>query len=264
MRVGWYRVFLLLSLPGLLAACSRFIPVPSIPRNAVAVNAEAKEGRPAFVPLDEAMRLIEGLAKSGHRMEFTGDTVTYPVEYPQLVALGSKAVPTILNVAESPGDRWTLDLLIEILGRIGDERARPFLESLIEDPRPNTRSEAVGALGRLGNKASIPALKRALAGLVEKDRYSFGTLQVLDSLLRLEDESAVPEILEIGRNAKDLRFYASRILSRFSPLRKALGFKGEAKEGVIEGFDEDEFLEEADYWYHHEVLGDYREWREKR
>lgn len=53
--------------------------------------------------------------------------------------------------------------LATTLGRVGDPRGLPTLESLLVDPAPVVRRAAAFGLGLLGNKSAVPALLKAVA-----------------------------------------------------------------------------------------------------
>lgn len=90
-------------------------------------------GSPPVASLDPAaLELIAALGRGPHEISWHGDEVITPVQMPALLKLGSRAVPTILHAIETTTDDWTRDCLIEVAGRLGDRRARPILERMLE------------------------------------------------------------------------------------------------------------------------------------
>jgi hypothetical protein len=78
------------------------------------------------------------------------------------------------------------------LGMLGDRSARPALQaSLLKDPKPTVRGGAARALGMLQDPAARPALEKALM-----DPDHFVRLRAIESLVKLDDLSAVPALVE--------------------------------------------------------------------
>lgn len=117
-------------------------------------------------------------------------------------------------------------------------------------------SEAIEALGRLGGAESLPALRRLLGGHAALSD-NFRKLQILEAMLRCGDASVVGEVLAIGL-AGQHSYYAGDILTRYQPLRDALGFEGRYVEGEGSHFPEKLFYPAADEWYRQSVLGEPR------
>lgn len=185
----------------------------------------------------------------------TGDRVTAPESFGRLIAMGRDPLPTILQVAERTQDHETRDLLIKVAGRMGDSRARPVLIRFLGAEEPNTVSEAIDALGRLGGAESLPALRRLLVRDRAAPTDSLRELQVLGAMLRCGDENVVGDVLAI---ADANRHYAADILTRYQPLRDALGFEGPYVEGGGTFFDMTLFFLAVEEWYRDAVLGEPR------
>lgn len=96
-------------------------------------GSECTPTRPVEPSLDPtALELIAALGCSPHEISWHGDELITPVQLPALLKLGTRAVPTILQAIETTTDDWTRDCLIEVAGRLGDRRARPVLERMLE------------------------------------------------------------------------------------------------------------------------------------
>ncbi len=80
-----------------------------------------------------------------------------------LLSAGSAAVEPLVLRAASGSDSLRY-IAAQILGRIGDRRAIPFLQQLTHSPNDYVRREAILALGRMGDPAPITGLVAVLAG----------------------------------------------------------------------------------------------------
>jgi HEAT repeat protein len=67
----------------------------------------------------------------------------------------SEALPAVLATVHHTDDAWLRDVLIDVLGRIGDPRALPVLATLLDGEL--TRDAALDALGRMSPRTTANA-----------------------------------------------------------------------------------------------------------
>ncbi|MEO6325643.1 MAG: HEAT repeat domain-containing protein [Thermoanaerobaculia bacterium] len=96
-----------------------------------------------------------------------------------------------------------------ILGRLGDPRAVPILETALDDKDAETRLYALWALALIGNPSSAPKIRPLLssddAGVRKTAAFAAG---------RMEDGDAVPELRKlIGDSVTDVRWNAALALA---------------------------------------------------
>jgi HEAT repeat protein len=78
-----------------------------------------------------------------------------------LIQLGGPTVAPLIDRASDNTDSLQY-IAAQILGQIGDRRAKPFLKTLIRDENRYVRERAVRALGQLDDPRVIPTLEEAL------------------------------------------------------------------------------------------------------
>jgi len=101
------------------------------------------------------------------------------------------AILTIMDAAaEIPA---LLPLAAEALGRIGDDRARFFLEKILNEGKPESAEPAAMALAQIGGRALLP-LKAGLSA--EGRSVRLAAARALLPVARVEDLSALFEYLE--------------------------------------------------------------------
>lgn len=107
----------------------------------------------------------------------------------QLVTYGSAATPALIAHAEQ-SDAPGRELVIRLVGSIGDRSASGSLIRLFEEPDPGIRLAAVSALGKSGTLEAVPVLIR---GLTDEDwriraraAASLGSFSDPHSIPRLE------------------------------------------------------------------------------
>ncbi len=110
-----------------------------------------------------------------------------------LLALGEKALPTILEALAEEENMGTRKRLLEVIGRHGPT-ALPYIRPLLSDPRWYVVRNAVFLLRRLGDREAAPTLRlmlgRARPQVVEeilKALVAFQDPQWLTALLRVLD-----------------------------------------------------------------------------
>lgn len=71
-------------------------------------------------------------------------------------------VERLLALANNATDRQEFALIVQVLGKVGDERARSFLEEvLMNNFETRTGRFAAQGLGAIGNPQSVPILDKA-------------------------------------------------------------------------------------------------------
>ena len=71
-------------------------------------------------------------------------------------------VDRLLKLASDTTDRQESALIVQVLGKVGDERTRPFLEKvLLSNLETKTGSLAAQGLGAIGSSRSVPVLDQA-------------------------------------------------------------------------------------------------------
>lgn len=169
----------------------------------------------------EVVRLVEAVAHDEERIESIGDDGA-PEELVELIGRGPAAVPTLLDMLATATDDGTLRVVLEVLVRIGDPRAREPIERLLARPTGAIPDGALEAIERLGQRQSAPALRALLA---RPDRGGHGRARLLGALLRLGDESALEPLIDHAIADAGERFDAVDALVHHAPLCEALGLQ---------------------------------------
>jgi len=135
---------------------------------------------PVAVPaLLEAGRQGDGILR-----QQTAEILTY---------IGSPAVDALVASVESGGDNRFRRYEIEVLGRIGDDRAFPAVrKSLLEDGDWANRAAAATALAGLGDSRAVPDLDRAL----RSDADAFVRERAAAALGSFQDSGSVQALVE--------------------------------------------------------------------
>ena len=107
-----------------------------------------------------------------------------------LIELGRHSVEPLIASAASASASLKY-ISAQILGRIGDRSAIPFLRQLIQSSNISIRQEAVVALGQMGDQGLIPSLVEVLA----KDSASQIRAAAAEGLGNLRDTLAVPPLV---------------------------------------------------------------------
>lgn len=129
----------------------------------------------------------------------------------RIISLGAKAVPDLLAALDEEKLVLTQQL-IEVLGRIGDERALPHLTSFIQHPNHWYRCAAVYAIGQIGGKESTPILIDCL-----KDPNCRVCEIALESLVAIDDSRAIPGLIDCLRSPdRELVRIAAKGLAAFT------------------------------------------------
>ncbi|MEE2659862.1 MAG: HEAT repeat domain-containing protein [Candidatus Latescibacterota bacterium] len=113
----------------------------------------------------------------------------------ELVQLGSSSVEPILRAAQNGSDRLQY-VSVQILGRIGDARAIPFLRDRASASNIHIRREAVIALGMMGE----PGLLAPLAGILIADGDRGVRSAAARGISNFLDTTAVPSLISALRD----------------------------------------------------------------
>ncbi len=97
-----------------------------------------------------------------------------------------------------------------------DPRILPDLVEALHDQSPAVREQAAAALGRLGNRAALPAL---LQGLKNKDEDEWVRLRIAQAVAGLGDADAIPVLFDLARSA-DARVTRLEALGTLARLAK--------------------------------------------
>ena len=111
--------------------------------------------------------------------------------------------------AKRPEDAAVRRYLVLVLGRLGERAAVPALEAAAKDPDPDTRLYAIWALGKIGDQAAFPTVLEASssedAGARKMAAYVLG---------QLGDPAAVPRLKVLAEDRiADVRWNAAIALA---------------------------------------------------
>jgi len=117
----------------------------------------------------------------------TSNTLKEQVEQ-SIVEYGRSIVPLLLEVMDNKS-LWDPEIVIKILGKIGDNRAVPLIINMLGNDDERIRLIAVEALCKIGNKAAVPSICNALRDksknvriMVAKGLGDFGDIRAINSL----------------------------------------------------------------------------------
>ncbi|MCU0862670.1 MAG: hypothetical protein MUC36_02660 [Planctomycetes bacterium] len=185
-----------------------------------------------------------------------------PASNPAALALqqiGAAALPTLQHQL-TWGDQARQWLVIEALGCLPAQHSRSLLEACLGTAE--TRVAAIEALAELGDPAAVPALRAHLAG---NDPFERVALQ--GAMLQLGDSSQLAPLIRLGLDEAPRREAAARALSRYAPLRAALGFDYPFHPDIFDSVESDAdllLLQAAGEWFHEKVLQVESPWRSMR
>ncbi|MDA0738277.1 MAG: HEAT repeat domain-containing protein [Nitrospirae bacterium] len=118
------------------------------------------------------------------------------------------AVEPLINIVKSDPDTAVRQDSIRALGNIGDSGATDYLLSILDEPRHQI--QAIEALGKIGDRQSVPALLKLVTNLdpsryedrvpvCEDERYE-QDLAVVESAIRalgrLKDDTVIPVLIK--------------------------------------------------------------------
>ena len=137
-----------------------------------------------------------------------------------LVALGSGAVPSLIEAFKDEKDNWVREQLAHTLVEYDDPSVAVHLIPLAQDPSVRRSRIAIEALGYLNNPAAIPVLR----GVIAVPRNSAQKGAALVALARLGDKDIAGEV-------------ESSLSDKSAPVRRgaavAAGLLGQA--GMVRG-----------------------------
>jgi zinc/manganese transport system permease protein len=87
---------------------------------------------------------------------------------------------------------------VERIAATGDPRIMPDLIAALHDQSPAVREAAAAALGRLGDRSALPALKQVLRN---RDEDEWVRLRIGQAVAGLGDEEGIPVLLDLGSKA---------------------------------------------------------------
>lgn len=132
----------------------------------------------------------------------------------QLVMMGDAAVEPLLQSLEATASDSMRYIGVQILGRIGNDDAVPYLRGLLAAPNPFVRREAALALGKMGD----PALILPLATLLGEDPAPEVRAAAAQSLPNFRDSTAAGPLVEaLADTASKVRAAALAGLDRLWP-----------------------------------------------
>ena len=205
-RAACFPVAILLAL-AVLVACSR----PTEPSRA----------QPSSQPHPEVVPLIQQLVVGQRIWTLDVDDVRRPEAFAKLCALGTAAVPSILQRAKQERDRWTRVLLLDVLGRIGDARGLPWIEQHLDDDDLDLRCYARAALAGIDAGLARRTLRTMLDATAVDDAEE--RWRLLAALCRAGEDQALTDVLAIAWRLPEQREEAVHALCHCQPLRVHLG-----------------------------------------
>ena len=124
--------------------------------------------------------------------------------------LSNESIAEHLQPFLQDGDKQIREVAVETLGKLKAKQAVGELKRLLQEDRSDIRSKAATALGHIGEKATLPALRAALKDkAIEKE--------VILALGFLGNSSAIPDLREILYS--DAYTYDARCFAAISLLR---------------------------------------------
>ncbi len=111
-----------------------------------------------------------------------------------------------------------------------DPRILPDLIAALHDQSAAVREQAAGAIGRVGDRAALPALQQALKN---KDEDEWVRLRIAQAAASLGDTGAIPVLLDLARNAdaKVTRLEAIGTLAKLARLSDPAPSDPDSSEG---------------------------------
>jgi len=100
----------------------------------------------------------------------------------QLIAAGKAAVPAIMACLGGRGPAHQRAMAAEVLGELGDIRAVNILIEKLNDPEMLVRGSSAVALGKIGDRRAIPALRQLAGHSEEVDQVKAFAKGALDQM----------------------------------------------------------------------------------
>jgi HEAT repeat protein len=105
-------------------------------------------------------------------------------------------VPELIEALRTEDDRGVRGLIIQALGKSGDNRAIPSLLEALNSKHINVRASATGALGQIGDATTVNNLARLL-----NDESEFVQQHAIEAL----SDIGTPEALDIVTRWQDAK-----------------------------------------------------------
>ncbi len=155
---------------------------------------------------------------------FRPGPVPHALEQSATIAIGSDApehpvgtgIEALRQALRDIHENVRVDALVR-LAATADPRILPDLVSALHDQTPAVREQAAAALGRLGNRAALPALKQALRN---QDEDEWVRLRIAQAITALGDWEGVPALIDLakGGEAKVTRLEALTTLTKLASI----------------------------------------------
>ncbi len=173
-------------------------PAASVVRNAFADDDEGEDSNePAAVNAGEVMtaadlpkrrrRVLEALTKND-RILINVTSREMPAS-PDVLNLGRRTVPALARCVSDNVDNELRGSCANLLGRLGDKAALPALHSALEAWDSSVRRSAIDALRKIPDRSSFLPLSKILE---REDEEAGNIAAALDALGVLSDKRAVP------------------------------------------------------------------------
>ena len=192
-------------------------PAALVVKNAFADDDEGEEGtEPAAVNVGEVMTsadlpkkrraVLEGLAKNDKIL--INVTAREMPASPDILNLGRRTVPALARCLADYVDNQLRASCANLLGRLGDKAALPALHSALEAWDAQVRRAAIDALRKVPDRSSFLPLSKILE---REDEESGNIAAALDAIGVLSDKRGVPVLERYLHDKKDVGVRAAAL-----------------------------------------------------